>query len=237
MQDVPFVRDCIVADPGCVFLFADYSQAELRLMTHYAKHRRMYEAMMRGYDVHAQTARVLFGEDVTRAQRQTGKTMNHAICYGIGHREIAAQLGVPQDEARRLLRRYCQAYFELYIIGEIAYARASGRGYIWMWIGRRSRYPDSGWGYTRKAVSHLIQGGVAEMLKRAMLRMDDLLRGRGWGEVVFQMHDEIICSVLEQHAEEAAVLIKQLGEGFPFDPPPVLEVSVGQTWADKTRIA
>ncbi len=237
VQDVPLVRNCIVADPGRVLLFADYAQAELRLIAHYTESGLMYESMACGDDVHAQTARVLFGDGATKAQRQTGKTMNFAMQYGAGYKEIAEQLSISEREAKELRSRYHQAYPEIRRFSETARERASWRGYIYMWTGRRSHYPDRSWGHTRSAVSYLIQGGVAEMVKRAMLRIDEALRERGWGEVVFQMHDEVICSVAEQHADEAAVLIKQLGEDFPFDPPPILEVSVGRTWAHKARIA
>ena len=236
-QGVPLVRDCIVADPGHVFLFADYSQAELRLIAHYAENGFMYEGMVRGDDVHAQTAQLLFGEDTTKAHRQTGKTMNFAMQYGASHKEIARQLDIPELDAIELRARYRQAYPELHKLSETAFRTATTRRYIELWTGRRSHYPDPSWGYACKAISHLIQGGVAEMVKRAMVRIDESLHERGWGEVVFELHAEIICSVPRQHAEEATALIKQLGEDFPFDPPPILEVSVGTTWANKARIA
>ncbi len=236
-QGVPLVRSCIMADPGHVFLFADYSQAELRLIVRYAEKGLLYEAMKQGDDIHAQTARILFGEDATDAQRQIGKTMNFAMLYGAGRKEISAQLGVSEDEAAPLMGKFRSAYPELYKLSVKAQAKAYKRGFTRLWTGRRAHYPDTARQFTRNALAHLIQGGVAEMVKRAMLRIDEALRERGWGEVIFQMHDEVICSVPEQHADEAAVLMKRLGEDFPLEPPPILEVSVGTTWANTTRIA
>ncbi len=235
----PLGRERVIVD-------ADWSQIELRLLAHESGDEVLVDSYTRGLDIHAQTAGQIFGKpaaDVSRAERDVGKTINFATIYGQGATALAQQLAIERKEAQRRI----DAYFELYS-GVARYVRdaialAEERGYAQTLLGRRRVIPelsskspmDRGFG-ERVAVNTPIQGGAADLCKLAMLRLHErLAREVPRARLLLQIHDELVIECLSEDADIVARLCKAEMERRDVGPvtlkvPLVVEVGVGPSW-------
>ncbi len=225
LQNIPIrtaigrqIREAFVPEPGNVLLAADYSQIELRLAAHMADVASLKEAFEQGEDVHARTAREMFGE-VTRDTRARAKTINFAILYGISRWGLAGRLEVSAEEAQGMIDTYFLRFpgIQRYIHETLESVRA--RGYSETLFGRKTWFPRINsknqaerQGSERAAINAPIQGTSADIIKRAMARMLPALADAGLTDVrmLLQVHDELVFELPEARVEAATPIIRQV---------------------------
>jgi DNA polymerase-1 len=225
LQNIPIrtaigrqIREAFVPEPGNVLLAADYSQIELRLAAHMADVDSLKEAFAHGEDIHARTAREMFGE-VTRDTRARAKTINFAILYGISRWGLAGRLEVEPDEAQAMIDTYFQRFpgIQRYIHETLESVRA--RGYSETLFGRKTWFPRINsknqaerQGSERAAINAPIQGTSADIIKRAMARMLPALADAGLSDVrmLLQVHDELVFELPEARVEAATPIIRRV---------------------------
>ncbi len=225
LQNIPIrtaigrqIREAFVSEPGNVLLAADYSQIELRLAAHMADVPALKEAFAAGEDIHARTAREMFGE-VNRDTRGRAKTINFAILYGISRWGLAARLEVPAEEAQAMIDTYFLRFpgIQRYIHETLESVRA--RGYSETLFGRKTWFPRINsknqaerQGSERAAINAPIQGTSADIIKRAMARMLPALAEAGLHDVrmLLQVHDELVFELPEGRVEAATPIIRQV---------------------------
>jgi DNA polymerase I len=225
LQNIPIrteigrqIREAFVAEPGNVLLAADYSQIELRLAAHMADVPQLKDAFASGEDIHARTAREMFGE-VTRDTRARAKTVNFAILYGISRWGLAGRLGIEADDAQAIIDTYFQRFpgIQHYIHATLESVRE--KGYSRTLFGRKtwfprinSKNPNERSGSERAAINAPIQGTSADIIKRAMARMMPALADAGLGHVrmLLQVHDELVFELPERDVAAAAPVIERV---------------------------
>ncbi|WP_086606978.1 DNA polymerase I [Erythrobacter donghaensis] len=225
LQNIPIrtaigrqIREAFVPEAGNVLLAADYSQIELRLAAHMADVESLKEAFAEGEDIHARTAREMFGE-VTRDTRARAKTINFAILYGISRWGLAGRLEVEPDEAQAMIDTYFQRFpgIQRYIHETLESVRA--KGYSETLFGRKTWFPRINsknqaerQGSERAAINAPIQGTSADIIKRAMARMLPALADAGLHDVrmLLQVHDELVFELPEARVEAATPIIRQV---------------------------
>ena len=225
LQNIPIrtaigrqIREAFVPEPGNVLLAADYSQIELRLAAHMAGVDTLKEAFAAGEDIHARTAREMFGE-VTRDTRARAKTINFAILYGISRWGLATRLEVAPEEAQAMIDTYFQRFpgIQRYIHETLESVRA--KGYSETLFGRKTWFPRINsknqaerQGSERAAINAPIQGTSADIIKRAMARMLPALADAGLHDVrmLLQVHDELVFELPEACVEAATPIIRQV---------------------------
>ncbi len=250
LQNIPIrteigrqIRDAFVAEPGHVLLAADYSQIELRLAAHMANVPPLKEAFAEGQDIHARTAEELFGA-VDRDTRARAKTINFAILYGISRWGLAGRLGVTAEEAQGMIDRYFERFpgIQRYIVDTLEGVRE--RGYSQTLFGRKtwfprinSKNPNERAGSERAAINAPIQGTSADIIKRAMARMQQTLAEEGLGEVrmLLQVHDELVFELPERDVTAASEVIRAVmgqaaGPSVTLDVPLAVEIGHGTSW-------
>lgn len=212
------IREAFVPEAGNVLLAADYSQIELRLAAHMAGVETLKDAFAQGEDIHARTAREMFGE-VTRDTRARAKTINFAILYGISRWGLAARLEVAPEEAQAMIDTYFQRFpgIQRYILETLESVRA--KGYSETLFGRKTWFPRINsknqaerQGSERAAINAPIQGTSADIIKRAMARMLPALAEAGLHDVrmLLQVHDELVFELPEERVEAATPIIRQV---------------------------
>ena len=248
LQNIPIrtevgrqIRDAFVAEPGHVLMSADYSQIELRLAAHMADVPQLKEAFASGADIHAMTAEELFGT-VDRDTRGKAKTVNFAILYGISSWGLAGRLGVPREEGKAIIDRYFQRFpgINAYINDTLSFVRE--HGFTRTLFGRKTwfpniRHPQFRAGAERAAINAPIQGTSADLIKRAMNRMDSALASAGLTDVkmLLQVHDELVFEVPVGSEEAAAAVVRETmaraaEPALNLDVPLDVEVGWGPNW-------
>ncbi len=250
LQNIPIrtelgrkIRDAFVAADGHVLMSADYSQVELRLAAHMADVPQLKEAFAAGDDIHNMTAQELFGS-VDRETRGRAKTINFAILYGISSWGLAGRLGVSRDEGKAIITRYFERFpgIRAYIDDTLANVREAG--FTTTLFGRKTHFPNIRSsnpnfraGAERAAINAPIQGTSADLIKRAMNRMDAALAAAGLDDVkmLLQVHDELLFEVPVGREEEAAAVVRRvMGEAarpaVTLDVPLDVEVGWGAHW-------
>ena len=236
------IRKAFIADPGDIFLSADYSQIELRLMADMSGDPDMVEAFLSGADIHRATAAKIYHEEienVTDNQRRNAKTANFGIIYGISAFGLSERLGIPRAESKALIEGYFRSYPKVqdYIAASIDTAR--DKGYVTTVMGRRRMLPDINSrsatvrGYAeRNAVNAPLQGSAADIIKVAMVRIYRELTERNMrSRMIMQVHDELIFNVVPDELEAVKELVRRQMEGAYSGRVP-LEVSMdtGDNW-------
>ena len=250
LQNIPIrtaigrqIREAFVADKGNVLLAADYSQIELRLAAHMADVPALKEAFAEGEDIHARTAREMYGE-VTRDSRAAAKTINFAILYGISRWGLAGRLDVKPDEAQDMIDRYFDRFPGIRDFINTTLMGVKDRGYSETLFGRKTWFPrinsknqNERQGSERAAVNAPIQGSSADIIKRAMVRMMPALRKAGLGHVrmLLQVHDELVFELPQGDAEAARPVIERVmaDAALPavaLDVPLGIEIGIGTSW-------
>jgi DNA polymerase I len=251
LQNIPIrtelgaeIRRGFVPAAGQVFVTADYSQIELRILAHYSEDRAFLEAFRAGADIHRQTAALVFGVEpdaVSRVMRDRAKTVNFAVIYGIGPFSLAQQLGVTNAEAKEFIDRYFERFpgVRAYLDAQVDQARE--RGYVETLTGRRRYIPEirsknfniRAFG-ERAATNAPIQGTAADLIKIAMIEIQAALAREGSGaKMLLQVHDELLLEV--PRGEEAATLqlVRERMEGAArLRVPLVVESGIGENWLE-----
>lgn len=220
--DVFKVKDVFTARPGYVMIQADYKQAEMRLVTHYTKDKLMKELIENDADLHSETANRL------GIPRQAAKRLNFSVIYGIGAKHLSESLRVDLPVARDYLEKYHGLYPGFRELMHRCENFAKERGYIELWTGRLRHFnvPQAD---THKAMSNLIQGGVAEIVRVAISRLFPAITDIG-GRMLMQVHDSIIFEVPEDQINVALPTIQLIMEDFDFDPKPGVDIEYGYSW-------
>ena len=251
LQNIPIrteegrkIRKAFIAPPGSVLISADYSQIELRLVAHVAKIEGLKEAFHKGIDIHAVTASQVFGiplENMDPMVRRRAKAINFGIIYGISAFGLANQLGIPQSEARRYIDAYFARYPEILTYMEETKEQARKLGYVTTPFGRKCFTPgiDSKNAAQRNfaeraAINAPIQGGAADIIKRAMVQLPDALRDAGLAaRLLLQVHDELVLEVPEKETAETEKILKSIMEkAAHLDVPLIVDVGMASNWAD-----
>jgi DNA polymerase I len=250
LQNIPIrtevgrkIRDAFVAEPGMVLMSADYSQIELRLAAHMADVPQLKAAFREQADIHSLTAQELFGS-ADRESRNKAKTVNFAILYGISSWGLAGRLGISRDEGKAIIDRYFERFpgIRAYIDQTLQFARENG--FTRTLFGRKTHFPNIRasnpsfrGGAERAAVNAPIQGTSADLIKRAMARMDEALARAdlGGAKMLLQVHDELVFEVPEGREDDAAQVIRSVMSGaaepaLSLDVPLDVEVGWGANW-------
>ena len=238
------IRKMFVPKDGCVLVDADYSQIELRVLSHIADDTVMQNAFISGQDVHTVTAAQVFGvaqEDVTSLQRRHAKAVNFGIVYGISEFSLAEDIGVSRWEAKEYIDSYLAHYAGVreYMKQVVIDARESG--YTTTLYGRKRYIPElksSNFnirsGAERIALNTPIQGTAADLIKLAMIRVDAALREHfPEAKLLLQVHDELIVECPAQIASEVAALVSREMESIAqLKVPLTAEAKIGKSWYD-----
>jgi len=250
LQNIPIrtevgrqIRDAFVAEPGNVILAADYSQIELRLAAHMADVPQLRDAFARGDDIHSLTAQELFGE-VTRDTRAQAKTINFAILYGISRWGLAGRLDISADEAQRMIDRYFERFpgINRYMAETLTQVRE--HGFTTTLFGRKTHFPrikskvqHERQGAERAAINAPIQGTSADIIKRAMIRMNPALAEAGLHgtRMLLQVHDELVFEVPDGEVEAARPIIERImataaEPAVKLSVPLGIEIGTGPSW-------
>lgn len=223
-EDGRRIRECFIVDKGHVFLSADYSQVELRVLAHCCGGGTLMEAFRKGEDIHRRTAAEVFGvhpELVTSAQRSAAKAINFGIVYGMSAFRLANDLNISRTEAAAYMDGYFARYPEVrsYMDGAIAKARTNGYAET-LWGRRRaiadlsSRNPNERGAAERIAINTPIQGSAADLIKLAMIRVfERLRRDAPAARLLLQVHDELLLEVPEAEVERVAAMVREEMEG------------------------
>ncbi|WP_020699501.1 DNA polymerase I [Reyranella massiliensis] len=237
------IRQAFIAETGYKLLSADYSQIELRLLAHVADIASLKQAFERGDDIHAITASEMFGVPVKGMDplmRRRAKAINFGIIYGISAFGLANQLGIGQSEARDYIAKYFQRYPGIrdYMENTKDYARK--HGYVLTPFGRKIHLRfihDKSQGMRafaeRAAINAPLQGGAADIIKRAMIRLPSALTGAKLkARMLLQVHDELLFEVPEKELDKTKDVTRKIMEGAAsLTVPLIVETGVGDNWA------
>ena len=250
LQNIPIrneegrrIRQAFVAQHGWKILAVDYSQIELRIMAHLSGDKALLEAFQQGKDIHAATAAEIIGvaiDQVTTEQRRRAKAVNFGLIYGMSAFGLAKQLGIPRGEAQHYMDTYIKRYPGVMQYMEDTRSAASEQGFVETIYGRRLHLPEiqSRNGMRRKAAERAainapMQGTAADIIKKAMLLVDEWIQAEGDGRVklLMQVHDELVFEVQESALAEIESKVQQLMESAAdLEVPLVAEAGHGDNW-------
>ena len=239
-----FIREAVIPDEGCLFLSADYSQIELRLMAHFSQDEHMLAAFRSGQDIHAATAARIYGqpiEQITKDQRRKAKTANFGIIYGISAFGLAQQLDCSRTEAKQLIDDYFAAFPRVISYIESQKELARQRGYAETLFGRKRYLPDiNSQNATirsfaeRNAVNAPIQGTAADIIKMAMVSIHRRLKEEGLkAQMIMQVHDELNFNVPSNEVDRVReIVVSEMQNAVHLTVPLIAECGVGVNWLE-----
>lgn len=238
------IREAVIADEGCMFLSADYSQIELRLMAHLSQDEHMLEAFRANQDIHAATAARIFRkpiEEISKDERRKAKTANFGIIYGISAFGLAQQLDCSRTEAKQLIDDYFAAFPRVVKYIEQQKEIARHKGYAETLFGRKRYLPDIlSHNATvrsfaeRNAVNAPIQGTAADIIKMAMVSIWRRLKDEGLKtQMIMQVHDELNFNVpLDEVDIVKEIVVTEMQNAVHLSVPLIAECGVGMNWLD-----
>ena len=251
LQNIPIrteeggrIRRAFVAADGHVLVSADYSQIELRLLAHVADIPALRDAFATGQDIHARTASEVFGVPMERMDAQTrrrAKAINFGIIYGISAFGLGRQLGIDPAEARVYIAAYFERYPGIRDYMERTKEEARRLGYVLTPFGRRcwvqgiaDRNMQRRSGAERQAINAPLQGGAADVIKRAMVRLPAAMAEAGLASrMLLQVHDELLFESPDGEADAMAAVAKRVMEAaVVLSVPLVVETGQGRSWSD-----
>jgi DNA polymerase I len=249
LQNIPIrtaegrrVREAFIAPPGHVILSADYSQIELRIMAHISGDPGLLNAFAQGLDVHRATASEVFGvapAEVSSEQRRYAKTINFGLIYGMGAFGLASSLGIERSAATAYIQRYFERFAGVKRYMDQTKARAGELGYVETLFGRRIYLPEIKGGNgprksgaERQAINAPMQGTAADLIKLAMISVQEVLtRERRGTAMIMQVHDELVFEVPLVELDWArAEVPKVMAAVAELRVPLLAEVGVGPNW-------
>jgi DNA polymerase-1 len=267
LQNIPIrtdysrrIRKAFLPEEGWQMISADYSQIELRILTHLSGEEVLVEAYNNGDDVHALTARLLLEKDsISAEERRLGKTINFGVIYGMGAQRLSRETGIPQARAKEFLQRFRQRYPKVFAFLEMQERLALSRGYVETILGRRRtfHFDPGGLGrhrgkdpleipiegarrggleaqQLRAAANAPIQGSSADIIKLAMVQLYHELNTRNLpGRLLLQVHDELVLEAAPEALAEVLALTKRTMEGvIQLQVPLLVETGVGANWME-----
>jgi DNA polymerase-1 len=260
LQNIPIrtragreIRQAFVPEEGRVFLSADYSQMELRILAHLARDEALIEAFRRDEDIHRFTAAAVMGlapAEVTPELRSRAKAVNFGIVYGMSEFRLAREQGMSREEARAFIDAYFARYGRLRRYVESVHESVQETGVVRTLLGRVRHFPEllargeespggrlnrmTREALLRQAVNTTVQGSGADIVKRAMVQLAERLHDAALpARLVLQVHDELLLEVEEGRVEEVARLVRDVMEGaVELAVPLRVETHAGRTWSD-----
>ena len=237
------IRQAFVPAEGMVFLAADYSQIDLRVLAHYSQDTALLQAFRSGEDIHARTAAEIFGVSpllITSEMRRVAKSINFGIVYGMSSFGLSEQLNIGRKEAQTFIDRYFRLYegVKRFMVEVVDQARRDG--FVTTLLGRRRNLPDisssnrvSREFAERTAINTPIQGTAADIIKLAMVAVDRIIDEQALpARLLLQIHDELVFEMPEREVEPAVVIIRSAMEkALPLDVPLVVNCTVGRSLA------
>lgn len=249
LQNIPIrtelgrkIREGFIAEKKNVLVSADYSQFELRLAAVLSNDEPLIEAFNSGVDIHNKTASEIYNipiEDVKKGHRRAAKIVNFSVLYGAGAHNLAQQIGVDFYEAKRYIDEYFAAHKPIRDFLDKTLIQASEEGFVETFYGRKRPTPDVNSKNfmvremaKRAAANMPIQGTEADLMKRAMLAVDEKITQSGLGEQILQIHDSIMIETSKENAEKVTQALKQEMENIAPELPIKLkvDVSAGENW-------
>ncbi len=249
LQNIPIrtaegrrIREAFIAPPGCVIMSADYSQIELRIMAHISQDASLLKAFAAGEDIHRATAAEIFGGtpvEVSSEQRRYAKVINFGLIYGMSAFGLARQLGLERSAAQQYMERYFARYPGVDAYMKDTRETARNQGYVETVFGRRlwlpeirSSNPARRQGAERAAINAPMQGTAADLIKMAMIAVDQwLVNERMATRLIMQVHDELVLEVPENEREIVKQQLPGLMNGVATLAVPLLvELGVGSNW-------
>jgi DNA polymerase-1 len=238
------IRQAFVPDPGQVFLSADYSQMELRILAHFSEDPALLKAFQDGIDIHRQTAAVVFGihpELVSSDMRRQAKVVNFGIIYGMSGFGLAKQLRVNNRMANEFIQRYFAKYSRVKAYLEETLEQAREQGWVTTLMGRRRQTPQLNSSNRivrqeaeRSAINTPLQGTAADIIKAAMLAVESAMQGANLsGAMLLQIHDELLFAVSRAELADTARLVRRVMEGVVrLKVPLTVDLRVGENWGE-----
>lgn len=249
LQNIPIrteegrrIRQAFIADKGFKILAADYSQIELRIMAHLSQDKRLCEAFAQGEDIHRATAAEVFNlalGKVASEQRRAAKAINFGLIYGMSAFGLAKQLGISRTEAQQYVTLYFERYPGVKKYMDNIRAQAREQSYVETLFGRRLYLPDINNKNVqrrqyaeRTAINAPMQGTAADIIKRAMLDIDDYLQQKNANcRMIMQVHDELVFEVHEDSIEKIqAIVVKKMTAAAELSVPLVVDAQLGSNW-------
>lgn len=250
LQNIPIrneagrrVRQAFVPRKGNKIVAADYSQIELRIMAHLSGDKGLLDAFAQGKDIHKATAAEVFGialDDVTTDQRRSAKAINFGLIYGMSAFGLAKQLNIPRNEAQKYMDLYFERYPGVLDYMDSTRESAKDKGYVETVFGRRLYLPDikasngaRRKGAERAAINAPMQGTAADIIKMAMIKVDDWIAKNASDDVtmMMQVHDELVFEIKEDKIDNYVDTIKALMESAAtLNVPLDVEVGIGENW-------
>jgi DNA polymerase I len=251
LQNIPIrtelgrrIRRAFVPDKGNLFVAADYSQLELRLLAHVTRDEHMLDAFQKNEDIHERTARLVFGartKDELKEKRRFAKIVNFAIAYAVEPFGLSQRVGISRKEAKQVIEDYYRTYSGVRRYMEEIPAQAREAGLVRSLYGRirpvpaiNDRNANVRFRAEREAINMPIQGTASDIVKIAMLKVDEALRAEGLkARMVMQVHDELLVEAPKKEAPRAAAILKrEMESAVELDVPLVVEVGTGVNWMD-----
>jgi DNA polymerase-1 len=251
LQNIPIrtelgreIRAAFIAEPGCVLLSADYSQIELRLLAHFSGDHLLVEAFRRGDDIHSLTAAQVFGVPpmlINAEHRRRAKAVNFGIVYGLSPFGLSQQLGIEQREAKQFIDAYFEKYQGVRKFIDQVLEETRREQKVKTLFGRMRPIPDINSknanmrGFAeRTAVNTPLQGTAADLIKLAMIHIDEEIRRRKLKtRMLLQVHDELLFEVAQAELDEVRELVRdQMENVHALKVPLLVEVGVGPNWRD-----
>ena len=249
LQNIPIrtedgrrVRQAFIAPEGSKLVAADYSQIELRIMAHLSGDKGLLDAFSRGLDIHKATAAEVFGVDlyeVSTEQRRSAKAINFGLIYGMSAFGLARQLGISRQSAQEYIDLYFDRYPGVQTYMEETKEKAREKGYVETLFGRRLHLPEINarngmrrQAAERTAINAPMQGTAADIIKRAMISVDQWLQSSHLqARMIMQVHDELVFEVAEKDLKElVAGVQKKMSEAASLKVPLLVDVGTGNNW-------
>jgi len=261
LQNIPIrgelgrkIRQGFIADDGMMLISADYSQIELRILAHFTGDERLIEAFVKGEDIHAATAAAILGipiTQVTAEHRRIAKMVNYGLIYGMGDWGLSSRTDIPVEQARAFMDEYFLRFPGVAEWRERVTEQAKRDGYVRTIAGRIRPLPgivsenrQLAESALRAALNAPMQGSAADIMKRAMLRVEARLNelgfSRPWpepgktaGGIILQIHDELLVEVDERYLEEAKEVVRaEMEDAWKLVVPLVVEIGAGPNWGE-----
>ena len=250
LQNIPIrteegrrIRQAFIAPPGKKIVAVDYSQIELRIMAHLSQDKALLDAFAQGLDIHRATAAEVFAvslEQVTAEQRRSAKAVNFGLIYGMSAFGLAKQLGVSRNEAQQYVDRYFERFPGVLDYMERTRKQAHEQGYVETLFGRRLYLPEINAqnmarrkGAERAAINAPMQGTAADIIKKAMIVVDNWLQQQSADSIamIMQVHDELVFEVDAQQLDTVIPqLVKLMAQAASLDVPLLAEAGAGDNW-------
>lgn len=251
LQNIPIrnklgerLRKAFLADKGYLFISADYSQIELRLLAHLSGDANLKSAFLRGEDIHCQTAAEIFQVlplQVTPQMRRKAKIVNFGILYGISPYGLSRDMGISQREAEEYIQKYFERYPKVKEYIDRTLEKARKQRYVTTLMGRKRPLPEILVSNRKRrefaertAINSPIQGGAADLIKLSMVNLHRRLKKENWhAYIILQIHDELLLEVTENQIEMVRKIVKQeMEQAMKLSVPLIVNTKIGKNWGD-----